>query len=285
MACDTLSHETSGPMKPIAIHDEAVDIAVGDSFACAATGSGSVTCWGYNASGALGIAGVESSKAPIVIPGVSDAVEVATSQRMGCARSANGDVFAWGGRNAAAPRRIAAMSGAKALTADPLHCCARVESGFACIADVDEEPGVTPYRPGLCGCELGDAGGLRCEMRKSPSSPSMRGAGYQAPLMGCSLAELGDVRDFTIAGDAGYALLSSGEVWRWGAIGRLGERAPLGATSGLPAVQSLASGALGAVFAVDTAGTIWAWGRSSEHAITATEEYVETPKRIWAPML
>jgi hypothetical protein len=111
----------------------------------------------------------------------------------------------------------------------------------------------------------------------------MRGEGNQAPLMGSSLAALADERDFTIVGDAGYALRSSGEVWRWGAIGRVGERAPLAAVSGLPAVQSLASGALGAVFAVDAEGAIWAWGQSSEHAITATDEYVEAPKRIWVP--
>jgi hypothetical protein len=282
MACDTLSHETSGSMEPIAIRD-AVDIAVGDSFACAATRGGSVACWGYNSSGALGVPGIESSKAPRVIPRVSHAVEVAASQRMACARSANGDVHAWGGSRAAAPKRIAAMSGATALIEDPLSCCARVEGGFACIGDVDEEPAVTPYRPGLCGCELGEAGALRCEMQGMPSSPSMRGKGYQAPLLGCSLAALGDVRDFTIVGDAGYALRSSGEVWGWGAIGRLGERAPLAAVRGLSAVQSLASASLGAVFAVDAEGAIWAWGQSSEHAITATDEYVEAPKRIWVP--
>lgn len=282
MACERLSHETSGSIEPIAIRD-AVDIAVGDSFACAATKGGSAACWGYNKSGALGVSGVESSRVPRVIAGVSHAVEIAATERMACARTANGDVYAWGGRSAATPRRIAAMSGATALLDDAQRCCARREGGFACIRDVDEEPVVTAFRPGPCGCELGATGELRCEMRELPASPSMRGEGYQAPLAACSLGGLADVRDFTVAGGAGYALRSNGDIFRWGSVGRLGERAPLEEVAGLPAVQSLASGAIGAVFAVDTEGSIWAWGTSSEHAISATDEHVAVPRRIWAP--
>jgi len=58
---------------------------------------GSVTIWGDNDDGQLGLGGVGPDElAPVVIPGLSGIVNVEIGAFHGCARNADGDLFCWG---------------------------------------------------------------------------------------------------------------------------------------------------------------------------------------------
>jgi hypothetical protein len=287
MACDAFAHETSGPMKSMGITN-VVDVAVGDSFACAVHADGSVSCWGSTRSGAVGVTAPDHVGQPRLVEGAHEIVEIAATQSMVCARTKAGDVLAWGGELAVdggakghVPTPVAGMSGATAVFGDPLECCAQQGSGFACVAEGSRTATASSGRRGVCGCELASDGVLSCEMQGMPSSPDMRGEGYRAPPLACSIPRLEHVRDFVIDGESGYAIVDAGVVWRWGEIDS-SYVAPA-AMPGLPPVRAIAAGVRGAIFAVDEAGAIWGWGWSYEHGITASEERVATPVRVWTP--
>lgn len=291
MGCETLSHETSAGLRTIAGVSNAVDVAVGDSFACAAQADGQLLCWGSNFYGQLGAVGLDSSATPRVVEGLADVVEVEASQTMTCARTRGGDVWAWGGvadasppppESTRRPRLVPEMRGATALSSDPWGCCAALGDGsFACLGAGEPQATRRPTRSGACGCGLDSAGTLRCEIRSLPGPPTIDGTHPTPPLLPCSIDAVDGVRDFVIADSAGYAIRRDGELWRWGEVDRLGPSTPLARMTVPPKVSSIATGIRGAVLAVDDAGALWGWGWSHEHGITATEEWVETPVRIW----
>lgn len=74
-----------------------VQVAAGQEMTCAIVQSGDVYCWGFNASGALGIgAGPGDFPSPARVPGLSNAVEIAAGWRHACARLADASVWCWG---------------------------------------------------------------------------------------------------------------------------------------------------------------------------------------------
>jgi alpha-tubulin suppressor-like RCC1 family protein len=83
---------TAQPMPGIA---GARQISVDGGQQCVLLDDGTVTCWGTNDTGELGI-GSTGTKGPTMVPGISDAVEVGTAARCGCVRHAAGTVSCWG---------------------------------------------------------------------------------------------------------------------------------------------------------------------------------------------
>lgn len=290
LGCEVRSQETSTGLRAIAGVADAVDVAVGDSFACAAQANGRVMCWGSNYYGSLGAVGIEWAAAPLQVEGVADVVEVEASQAMTCARTRGGEVWVWGGVAQAtppppehAPRAVASMQGATALSSDPRGCCAALAGGaFVCLQEGAVETTRRASRSGACGCGLDAAGTLHCEMRGLPGPPTADGTHPEPPPLPCSTAALDGVRDFVIADEAGYAIRNDAELWRWGGIDQWGSWSAPARMTALPKVRSIATGVRGAVFAIDDAGVLWGWGWSHEHGITATEEWVDAPVVIWS---
>jgi len=64
--------------------------------ACAIMSNGTVKCWGKNDFNNLGVEAIESSEAPVLIPGLSNIIKVASGTYNNCALDGNGDVKCWG---------------------------------------------------------------------------------------------------------------------------------------------------------------------------------------------
>ncbi len=78
----------------------AVMVAAGGNFSCALRSSGSVACWGGNASGQLGNGRQTASPTPVAVTGLTGAVAIAAGQAHACAVKSDGEVVCWGdGKN------------------------------------------------------------------------------------------------------------------------------------------------------------------------------------------
>jgi hypothetical protein len=291
MGCGMRSVDTSTGLRTIAGVADAVDVAVGDSFACAAQADGRVLCWGSNFYGAVGTVGIDWVAAPLTVEGLADVVEVEAAQNMSCARTRSGNVLVWGGvadasppppESTRRPRVMPGMGGATALSSDPWSCCAALEDGsFVCAQAEAAAATPMPTRSGACGCGLDAKGTLRCAMQSLPGPPTSDGTHPEPPPLPCSIDAVEGVRDFVIADTAGYAIRNDGELWRWGGVDQWGSWSALARMEAPAKVRSIATGVRGAVFAVDDAGVLWGWGWSHEHGITATEAWVDAPVKIW----
>lgn len=242
----------------------------------------------FNCNGALGTVGIDWVASPRAVEGISGVLEVASTPTMTCARTQGGEVWVWGGSADASapavPTRLDGIVGATGIFGDSRRCCASLGAGgFACVDTGTHIAEPRPTRSGDCGCTLDERAHLTCELHEMPTSPGMRPDNYVAPLHPCSVAGLDDVREF-VTTNAGYAIRSDGQLWRWGPTTQWGnQRTEPAVMTALPKVRSIAAGMGGAVFAVDDAGAIWGWGSSSQDAITHDDGWVATPVRIWNP--
>jgi alpha-tubulin suppressor-like RCC1 family protein len=88
---------TSSPT-PVDTRDivDAVNIAGGSNFTCAARRGGGAACWGANNAGQLGTGTNSASPAPISVVELKDVATVAAGQLHACAVKRDGTVFCWG---------------------------------------------------------------------------------------------------------------------------------------------------------------------------------------------
>jgi hypothetical protein len=133
-ACDRTTENVSAPAAPSASslpvfgdrfapppedQRKAIDVAVGGATSCAVLESGSVWCWGSDASGELGwdmpLTFNEPSRVvPTRVEGISGATRVAVDRGQACAIVADGAVRCWGAR----PARHQLMLGERVLARD-----------------------------------------------------------------------------------------------------------------------------------------------------------------------
>ncbi len=77
--------------------DEATQVAVGASAACARLADGHVDCWGQNNGGELGDGATsEFAAAPVEVEGLSEALAVSVGNEFACALARGGQVYCWG---------------------------------------------------------------------------------------------------------------------------------------------------------------------------------------------
>jgi alpha-tubulin suppressor-like RCC1 family protein len=76
---------------------DATQISAGGGHACARRATGTISCWGSNASGELGngVAG-GISDVPVTVAGLTDAISVSAGENITCAVRATGTVACWG---------------------------------------------------------------------------------------------------------------------------------------------------------------------------------------------
>jgi alpha-tubulin suppressor-like RCC1 family protein len=75
-----------------------VQLSLGDAFACALKGDGSVTCWGNNGSGELGRGSIGSGTAQLApVTGLGAASQISAGNNSACARLTDATLWCWGG--------------------------------------------------------------------------------------------------------------------------------------------------------------------------------------------
>src|SRR5687767_10499435 len=115
----------------------AVAVAAGLNHTCVLLASGSVRCWGSNASGQLGVgSATPSSLVPVTVPNLTSVVSLAAGTSHTCARKSDGSVRCWGlntfGRlgdgTTTSPRftpvAVSNLSDAVKIVAGATHTCA-----------------------------------------------------------------------------------------------------------------------------------------------------------------
>lgn len=110
-------------------------------FSCALLDGGTVSCWGDNSAGQLGLDPVEVpfTATPTPVPDVTDAIDLVLGGYHACVRRSDASVMCWGGNyfgqfgpntsDPALPMIVPAFEGAKALSAG---------TGSTCLLDVDD---------------------------------------------------------------------------------------------------------------------------------------------------
>ncbi len=167
------------PRGVIGMGRAAVQVAVGDRFACGLLASGSVTCWGLGTSGQLGNGTTASSATPVQVRGLSSGVTgIAAGGAHACAVTSGGAVRCWGSglrgqlgngstTTSATPVQVSGMTrGVAGIAAGGWHTCAVTTTGAAlCWGENDEgqlgdgNPSVDSPTPGpVSGLGSGVAG-------------------------------------------------------------------------------------------------------------------------------
>ncbi|HSQ62565.1 MAG TPA: hypothetical protein VLM85_05100 [Polyangiaceae bacterium] len=84
------------PVKVLSLTQPAVQLALGDSFACARLSDGTVSCWGDNRDGQLGNGQVTPYGTASPVKNLTDAVSIAAGSYHACAVRAGGQLVCWG---------------------------------------------------------------------------------------------------------------------------------------------------------------------------------------------
>lgn len=127
----------------------AVELALGQSHACARLADGGASCWGSDVSGALGRGSppavtdkkkLKPAKALLPVRGLKGVAEVAAGGQHACARLEDGSVTCWGRNHhgqlgdgttkaRTSPVKVKGLTGAVSLALGDAHSCARLGDG------------------------------------------------------------------------------------------------------------------------------------------------------------
>jgi alpha-tubulin suppressor-like RCC1 family protein len=245
-------------------------LSSGNSFTLALRADGSVSTWGYNGSGQLGIGthngpglcgfGEDAcSQTPVAVSGLSGVVAVAAGGAHGLALLNNGTVMAWGNNSRGelglgtvggthdSPVAVPGLSGVKAIAAGDTQSFAVLQDGTVMAWGWNNSGalGVGSTELEACGSE-----------KKCLTKPTAVGG-----LAGVKAVAVGEYH--------GLALLEDGTVKAWGnnGAGQLGDgtttsrNSPV-AVNGLTEVAAVAAGQANSM-ALLADGTVMDWGTNN----------------------
>ena len=231
--------------------DRVIAIAAGDEHACALLADGTVSCWGDNSSGQLGVGdGVVSfSSTPLAVTGLNDVTAIAAGWYSTCARVRDGSVWCWGdgqsgqlgsgtSAGSSVPVAVSGVTAATAISVSGTHACALLVTGtITCWGDDGSG-------------ELGNG--------------ATQGLSTPVPVTDVSGAIA-----VTAADSFTCALLSDGRVVCWGGngSGQLGNRTTTDSATrvrvlGLSGATALSASSVGS-FACASDGRVACWGLGS----------------------
>jgi serine/threonine-protein kinase len=103
--------------RPVEGVEDAVDVSVGDEFACARRQNGAVSCWGRNEEGQLGI-GASGDPVGVAteVGELAGADQIALGPRHGCAL-VDGEVLCWGNNRSSTPTTVEGLTDVTAIGA------------------------------------------------------------------------------------------------------------------------------------------------------------------------
>ncbi|MBX7190515.1 MAG: hypothetical protein K1X94_00570 [Sandaracinaceae bacterium] len=222
-----------------------VEITAGAAHACARHGAGTVSCWGWNADGALGDGTNDNHLAPVPVVGLTGVTGLARGPTAKHTCALDGDrLWCWGDnehgqlgdgttRDSYLPTAVAGLTGVRAASVGFQHTCAATDSAVWCWGS-----------------------SARGETGAALSGPNVEMPRSQEGLeTGMSLG-LGSYESCLLTSDGGVSC--------WGERSLLGVTiSELGRTTAAPvpmlaAVEQLAVGSGWAC--ARTATSIWCWG-------------------------
>jgi hypothetical protein len=256
------------------------------AWACAVFG-GTVECWGRNWAGILGNGTADLPWAGIVhepqtVPGLTGVTSVAGGASFVVALT-GGDVYWWGddpfaGIKDASPRKIAGLSGAKAITTGSTHACALPsDNTVSCwgsnlhgaLGDGTTTKRTTPATvPGLTNIAAISAGGYHtCALSKTgevwcwgDNEYGQVGAGGDDVLSPQVVPEITDATAIAAGSSHTCALQSDGQVVCWGGIYRAsGNDADFYPIRGVHHAVSISAG-YAHTCALESTGEVVCWG-------------------------
>ncbi|HEY4332357.1 MAG TPA: hypothetical protein VGM78_07300, partial [Ilumatobacteraceae bacterium] len=182
----------------------ATSIAAGSMHTCALMADKTVTCWGDNASGQLGVdpSLTPLSSTPIAVPGVSDVVAIAAGDSHTCAVLTGGSVQCWGANDEGQLGRNTGPS-------DPSYTAKAV-------------PGLTTVIGASTGtkftCALLANGGVSCWGLNDHLQLGRATAGGATPVVVAGLdGTAAKAKALDIDGDHACAVLADATISCWGA--------------------------------------------------------------------
>jgi len=275
-------------------------ISTGSLFACALLAGGSVSCWGYNASGQLGNGTTSNSASPTAVVTLGgNATAITLGNQHACALfSSTGTVACWGNdamgqlgdgmvASSEVPKVVAGIAGATAIAAGEFHTCAVVAGGAVSCWGSDQygqlgNGAATASSPpvmvkgvsnvtalaagGRTTCAIAN-GALKCwgnNLSGQVGSGALTDGGVLAPV---DVIDVAGATAVSVGADHVCAVLPGGAVKCWGynAFGEVGNGTT--ATTATPQpVDSLTAGAqeVAAGYfhtcAVVAQGSIKCWG-------------------------
>jgi alpha-tubulin suppressor-like RCC1 family protein len=143
---DGTTNSSAVPVDVAGLTTGVMAIAVGGEHTCALSSDGGLKCWGWNATGQVGIRTIADRHTPVDVPGLGGAVSaVAAGGRHTCALMAAGGIRCWGYNeygqlgdgttaDSASPVAVAGLPGSvRAITTGGNFSCAlRIDGGVSC---------------------------------------------------------------------------------------------------------------------------------------------------------
>jgi hypothetical protein len=125
--CWSVEDPDSGP-RPIRGAEDAEQVSLHSAHACARRGDGTIACWGWNATGALGDGTTEDRDDARLVPDFRDVRQVVTGGNFSCALNPDGRVQCWG-HNVNHQLDADTVDNAVALAASHATACAIIAGG------------------------------------------------------------------------------------------------------------------------------------------------------------
>lgn len=133
---DGVPHTTPGDVPGLSGVQE---VALGWNHACARRSNGTVSCWGDNASGQLGVSGT-SVRGPIEVPGITTAQRLVLGPSASCAILADATLTCWGANTSgqlgdgtrtsrSTPLTVPGLTGVVSAALGGSHACAVLTGG------------------------------------------------------------------------------------------------------------------------------------------------------------
>ena len=297
---DGLNTSSASPVAVTGLSSGVLALASGYEHSCAVTGTGSIKCWGYGGSLALGNGSYSNALAPVDVGGLPEAAtSVATGQSHTCAVTTESAAKCWGKNTAGQlgdgstddrpfPTQVSglvAASGVTAISGGDFHTCAVVAGSAQCWGDnsngqlgdgtmdsrtvpavVDSlTTGVTAIASrGFHSCAI-VSGMAQCWGSNAfgqLGNGSTAGSSVPVPVAG-----LGNNVTGIAAGPSHTCAIADGAPWCWGdnSRGQLGDgtitSSPIPVRAiGLPQIFSIVAGYLHTCAAANGSGALRCWG-------------------------